>query len=329
MLHILDCTLRDGGYVNEWYFGHEIIKQIIKYLGKAHIDYIECGFLEDGIEDNTRSLFNEVSQINEVILPLYLKSYYVAMTRIHRLNIDTLKPYSGQGMKAIRVSYHKSERGDVRAYCNQIKEKGYQVFLQPIGTTSYSDLELLETIRMANDIQPEALYIVDTLGIMQYKELIRRVELVDSNLEASIKIGFHSHNNLQLSLAHAISLSESSIQRDIIVDASLYGMGRGAGNLNTELIAEYLNDYKQADYQIPELLEIIEKAIRPIRNKYIWGYDIKYFLTAKHKCHPNYGIQIGQDENKTYTEMNHLLEALPKGKRDIYHKELISQIEGR
>ena len=105
---------------------------------------------------------------------------------------------------------------------------------------SYTDEEFLDLIRRVNELEPYAFYIVDSFGMMKRKDLTRLFYLVEHNLNENIKIGFHSHNNMQLAYSNAQSLVDLHSDRELIIDASVYGMGRGAGNLNTELFVQYM-----------------------------------------------------------------------------------------
>lgn len=115
--------------------------------------------------------------------------------------------------------------------------------------------------------------------------------LVDHNLNRNISVGFHSHNNLQLSFANAQELMQLNTPRRLIVDASIYGMGRGAGNLNTELVTQYINSNLGLKYDNLEILEIIDEYIRPLSMKYNWGYDAAYYIASVAGCHPNYAYR--------------------------------------
>ena len=122
--------------------------------------------------------------------------------------------------------------------CRTVKEKGYKVFVQAMVSVAYTDEEFLELISKVNELEPYAFYIVDSFGMMKRKDLTRLFYIVEHNLKQSIWIGFHSHNNMQLAYSNAQSLVDMQTKRNIIIDSSVYGMGRGACNLNTELFVQ-------------------------------------------------------------------------------------------
>lgn len=114
-------------------------------------------------------------------------------------SINNIAKYDGKSIDGIRVTFHEDEIDEALIYGKQLMDKGYKIFIQPVGTTSYSDGSLLELIRKVNNLKPVAFYLVDTLGIMYKNDLLRMFYLLDNNLDESISLGFHSHNNLQLS----------------------------------------------------------------------------------------------------------------------------------
>ncbi len=207
-----------------------------------------------------------------------------------------------------------------------LKRKGYQMFVQPVGTTSYSDEELLGLIRDVNALQPYAFYLVDTLGILYRHDLLRLFYLIDHNLDWHIKVGFHSHNNLQLSFANAQELLRLHTKRELIIDTSVYGMGRGVGNLATELLAEYINANIEQRYQITPLLTIADQYLLSIYSEQRWGYALPYFLSAAAQCHPNYAMYLAKKETLTIAAISKVLSLLPADKKDLYHPELIDQL---
>lgn len=326
IIKILDCTLRDGGYVNNWGFGYENIKSILSRLAKANLDIIECGFLEDIEYERQCSFFSNIEQIESLLPKDRGTSQFVAMTRYGNLDINNLKFNNGSSIDGIRVTFHEHEADEAIEYCKQIKEKGYKVYVQPVGTTSYTDLRLLKIIEVVNTIKPYAFYMVDTLGIMKKNDILRMFHLIDNNLTKDIAIGFHSHNNLQLSFSNAQELIDIHSKRDIIIDSSVYGMGRGAGNLNSELIAEYLNSIKNKNYDIDFLLEIVDDLIKDIKEKYSWGYSVPYYLAATNNCHPNYAAYLMNKKTLPVKSIGEILRSIEGSKKELYDKQYISKL---
>lgn len=332
-INILDCTLRDGGYVNDFAFDNVNIFNIINHLSSASIDIVECGFLDaiqGRAEDFTR--FDRCETINQQLSQLSEKHHtlFVAMIEFGKFNIDDLPALTGScnEIKGIRLSFHKSDYLKIFEQARSIIAKGYKLYIQPISTERYSDKELLELIHRCNGLGVDSMYIVDTHGSMMRDNLRRIYYLFEHNLDKSIRLGFHSHNNLQLSYSNAIDFIEiaQSSQRDIILDASIYGMGRGAGNLNTELLADYINKRIAPCYAIDPLLEVVDEYLMAIARKHRWGYSLEHFLSASEKCHPNYASYLINRKNLSIVEIKKLLARIPEAERQEVNKALIEQI---
>lgn len=325
-IQILDCTLRDGGYINSWNFGYQTIRGIIEHLKEANLDIIECGFLRDVPYRKEASVFSAVDQIAPLISPKQEGRLYVAMIALGDIDPSRIAPRTGDSINGIRLTFHKHEWEQARVAAMDLMEKGYEVFIQPVGTTSYSDEELLHLIHEVNLLRPYAFYLVDTLGILYRKDLLRFFYLIDHNMEKGIHIGFHSHNNLQLSFANAQELLRINTKRDIILDASVYGMGRGVGNLSTELLAEYINTNIKQQYKILPLLSIADQYLMSIYADHPWGYALPYFLSAIENCHPNYASYLMQKETLNIDDIFKLLNLIPRDQRELFHPELIETL---
>lgn len=324
-LQILDCTLRDGGYINDFNFGKAGIKKIIDKLVIAGIDIIETGFLEDGEYDPDCSVYNSVEQIAELLPHDRGNSMIVAMACYGDYDIDQLSVYDGSSIDGIRVTFHINEVEEALDYCHKIQDKGYKVFVQPVGTSSYSDEQLLALIKRVNELRPYSFYLVDTLGLMHQDEVLRFYYLINHNLAKGIHMGFHSHNNLQLSFSNCQALASVGSERVISLDASVYGMGRGAGNLNTELIANYLNAHCSANYVIEPLLEIVDEHILKIKREYEWGYSVHYYLAAINGCHPNYAAYLAGKNTLSVRCISTILHMIEPEKRALFNKKLIEE----
>jgi len=208
----------------------------------------------------------------------------------------------------------------------KIKEKGYKIFIQPVGINSYSDIELINLIEKVNLIEPYAFYIVDTLGILNKKSITYLFGILDNNLKKSINIGYHSHNNLQLAFSNAQEIIDWATNRSIIIDASVFGMGRGAGNLCTELLTSYLNNNYSNRYITGCILEIIDEEILKIFSTTPWGYNTPYYLSATHRCHPNYATFLLSKQTLPAMAISKILTSIRNEKKDLYDKNYIESL---
>lgn len=326
-INLLDCTLRDGGYCNQWKFGWKNIKKIIMGLEESGAEIIECGFLNEKIRyDADCTRFPKLEQAEKCITQHKKNTKYVCMVNYGELNIDTLPVYESGMIDGIRVAFHKENVNEALELCRQIDEKGYKVYIQPMVALDYTDEEFLSLLHRANEIHPYAFYIVDSFGIMKKKELIRIYYMTEHNLDNDICIGFHSHNNTQLSYSNAQELLELRGNRDIIIDCSIFGMGRGAGNLNTELFAQYLNDNYNKNYAINPLLIIYDEILSMFYNKKSWGYSLDNYLSATYNCHPNYAAFLDEKNTLSIGDMDKIFQMLDNSKKNTFDRNYIEQL---
>lgn len=325
---ILDCTLRDGGYVNNWNFGENNIDEILKYLSNSNIEIIECGFLSSVDYDKDITLFNKVDEIKNILPKKYGNAMLVAMlvTNKEEYDCNLIEECDNNTLTGIRIAFHKYEEDKAIRYAKILMEKGYKLFLQPMGTMSYKDLELLSLIEKINQLNPFAFYIVDTLGSMNKDDLLKMFYLIDNNLNENIQLGFHSHNNLQLSFSNSIELININTARDIIIDSSVFGMGRGAGNLSTELITQYLNDIGLKKYNLNNIFDIIDNHILRIKKDFEWGYSAPYYIAATNKCHPNYAKFLMDTQKLTSKNINDILHSISDEKKYDYDENHIKNL---
>lgn len=323
---ILDCTLRDGGYINNWKFGHKNIREIIDNLVSANIDIVETGFIRN-VEDNLdSSVFSSVEAIKEYITPKKAGVLYAVMIEFHNRVEHQITPYDGSSVDIIRITFRKNEWEGAKKVVKDLMAKGYKVCIQPVGTATYDDQSLLDLLKDVNKIKPYAFYLVDTLGMMYRHDMRKFFYLIDNNLSQDICLGFHSHNNLQMSFANAQEMVRLNYQRTIIVDTSCYGMGRGVGNLTTELFTDYINNNIEQKYSIIPILNIVDKYLMPIYADQRWGYDLPYFLSATTKCHPNYAAYLMKKETLRIEKIEKLLSLIPIESRSEYNANLIETL---
>ncbi len=315
-ISILDCTLRDGAYINNGIFGDNTIKGIIENLQNANIEMIEVGWLKDDKRIDGSVYYNKVRDI-EPFLPVNKSSTYLVMIKYGMFNIDNLADYDGKSVDAIRLVFSKDNFEDALEYSKLIKKKGYKLFLQTANTQSYSDTQLIALSKKCNEVMPEAISIVDTCGSMYHKDLQRIFNLLNKNLNKDIKLGFHSHNNLQLSFALSVEFVSLGLSagRDIITDSSLCGMGRGAGDTCTELITNYLNLKYNRNYDLDLILDTIDVYMKDIMQNYKWGYDAFIGIAGQLHCHVNNVMYLREKHNISCKDLKAVLSSVPKDER--------------
>lgn len=329
-LKVLDVTLRDGGCVNDFNFGQNYIEKILAAQEASGVDIIEMGY----IDENKGSVSGRTQYINERVIPECILKHkkpdvtYVAMMDYGKFNIDNLGPKTEDGIDGIRMAFHKKNKKDIIELGRKIIDKGYKFYIQPMITLRYGDTELLELINMVNTELPDAagFYIVDSFGEMRPNDMNRILHLIDHNLIPTMTLGFHSHNNLQMSYSNAIALLQFPTNRDLMLDSSIMGMGKGAGNLNTELLLEHLNLYYGKNYKIAPLLEVIDNVINQLHSEFYWGYAPEYYLSAANQCTPSYASHFYNKHMLPIDQVGELLAMIAPEKKISFDKNYAEEI---
>jgi hypothetical protein len=333
MERILDCTLRDGGYVNNWEFSTENTQEIIKSLIKSKVEIVECGFVsqKQGKEKDSTQ-FISLNRVNDLLNSLKVDlsdTQFCVMINKGEYDLNDLPVYNPKtdNVIGIRYAFHKKDWQEALVDTKTMIEKGYKVYVQAMVTLSYSDAEILQLIEEINKCDVYAMYIVDSFGAMFGDDFRRLHYLFENNLNPGIKLGYHSHNNLQLAYSNAIDFIQTkNSDREIIIDSSIHGMGRGAGNLTTELLADFLNKKKHAEYNIVPLLETIDKYLEAIYRENYWGYSIAHFLSASFGCHPNYSSFLVNKKNLSIVDIQKILGLLDNGDKQNFKKDRIEEL---
>lgn len=326
MIKILDCTLRDGGYINDWNFKDFQIIKILNSLKTSNIDIIECGYLNDKkLKSVDTTLFKDTKSIDKFIKNIS-DSQKVVMINHGDYDVQNLPHKDKTIIDGIRLAFHKEKLDDALKEAKDIIDLGYNLYFQPMVTKNYTDLEFLSMVQKVNELMPYSFYIVDSFGSMTLDEFHKYLILADSNLAKDISLGYHSHNNMQLAFSNAVSMCSMNLKREIIIDASIYGIGRGAGNLNTELIADFLNKSYEKDYDTLPLLEIIDELLSSLMKKTPWGFSPAQFLSASYNCHPNYATYIINKNTNHIVGIKKVLEKLPSEKKSSFDKVFIEQL---
>ena len=327
-IKILDCTLRDGGFVNDWNFGIGSIKNIISRLDEAGIDIVEISFLDKRRKyDVNRSIVPDTDSLKPIFENLDIKnSMIVSMIDFGTCGIEAITEQKDSVLDGIRVIFKKKDYIEALDLCMEIKKKGYKIFVNPVSVTSYTDDDMMNLIRKINELGPYAVSIVDTYGLMHKKELLHYYDLMDKNLEKSIITGYHSHNNFQLAYANSLELMSLDSERELLIDASLYGMGKSAGNTCTELLAMYFNENYGKNYGIDQLLEAIDVDISKEYAKKYWGYSLMHFIAASNDCHPDYVAALVSKKTLSVKSINKILAKIEQPNKLTFNKELIENM---
>lgn len=323
---LLDCTLRDGAYLIDKEFGNNNIHGIIRGLVDANIDYVEIGFLQNDGFGEGKTVFSNSADAKKYIPEDKRGTLFAVLADYSRYDVSNLDECVPDSIDAVRECFFKYEINGALEACKGIKEKGYKLFVQPVDILGYNDLELIELIDRVNEIEPYCISIVDTFGSMYQEDLHRVFEIIDHNLTKTCKIGFHSHNNMQLSNALSQEFVRiSSGRREVIIDGTLNGMGRGAGNTPTELIVQYLNTHLNSKYDMDSVLDVIDNYMNNIRTRCSWGFTTPYFVAGCYGAHVN-NVQYLMKKNSIRSkDLRYILNEIGAESRKRYDYELLEK----
>lgn len=325
---ILDCTLRDGGYVNNWEFDTETVLAVRDALYKAGIWHIELGIMGKGGEPGKNTKFSTFEEIKPLLSGRQLDCHYYVMV--------TQADYAGQNMEfpvcgvdtvdAVRLAYFKPEMEAALDTAQRLKEKGYSVFLQAMATFMYGNDELSDLIERVNELKPTAFYMVDSFSTMYNEDVRAMKRFVLERLDEEISFGFHAHNNIQMAYSNAVEFVDDAAQRTLMIDGSIFGMGRGAGNVPTELLMEYMNKKMGGQFNTSAVLDVFAQRIEPIFEEYYWGYSMPYLLTASKNLNSVYGWYLNRKGITDLADINAVLSRIPEEAKYTLMRDVADQV---
>lgn len=296
---ILDCTIRDGGLVNDWDFSVEFVKDMYRGLSAAGVEYMEIGYknseklLKGGASGPWRFL-NE-SFLRDVITKK-TDTKLSALVDIGRVDENDILPREDSLLDLIRVACYIKDVDKGLELVQKFNNMGYETSLNIMALSHVMENELVEAFEEINKSPVDIVYIVDSYGSMDHKDIDYLVTKFQRLLPEK-ELGLHMHNNLQLAFANTIAGASKGVT---FLDSSVYGMGRAAGNCTTELLLSYL---KGARYDVRPVLEIIEKHMITMRQKWDWGYLIPYMIVGALDEHPRTAMaQLSSDERNNFVD---------------------------
>lgn len=325
-IFLLDCTLRDGGYINDWEFSRDIYDAVSTNLQAANVDFIELGIMGAHNTDHFKTKFRILEEVPAPQSTAGGKSLFTVMMTGTEYKKMTIPPYTaGSSVDALRFAFFKAGVNEALSQMEDLISKGYKVFAQTMATFQYSEEELSLLVREINKIKPYAFYIVDSFGTLYPEDIKRLYHLVDDVMDKDILFGIHAHNNLQMANANAITFINEASDRDVIVDGSIYGMGRGAGNAQTEVLMHYLNRNGEI-YGEDIVWRLYTDWFAELRKKYNWGYLPEQFLVSKYETNPAYVWYLSRKGITDFHQIKAVLEQIPDEKRYTLFKDEIDKL---
>ncbi len=308
---LLDCTLRDGGYVNNWRFDFNTSLSIIEGLYRAGIRWIEIGIMGLSPEIGKQTKFSEFCQIEPFLEERHEDCHYSVMVTSSMSDRFVYPDCTHNTPDIIRVAFFKPEIDKTIKLSKNLASKGYTVFLQPMATFMYSEDELKQLVDAVNYLSPFAMYMVDSFSTMYPSDVIKMRDSIVSELDENIFFGFHAHNNIQMAFANAQVFVDYDEDKPLFVDGSIFGMGRGAGNVPTELLMGYFNKHYNSSYDVSVVLELFDRHLKSIYKRYGWGYSLPYYITASRQTNSAWGWFFMDKGVDTLPELEKAIDMVP------------------
>lgn len=334
---LLDCTLRDGGYYNNWNFPESVINQYLHAMSEAGVDVVELGLrslANNGFKGACAYTTDDF--INSLSVPASLK-VGVMVNASELVNdvpleeaLQQLFPNNAaqSPVHLVRIASHIHEFGNALPAVNWLKQRGYMVGFNLMQIADRSEAEIKTLAKLASAYDIDALYFADSMGSMTPDQTAEIISWLRSGWEGAL--GIHTHDNLGLALSNTLRALDEGVTW---VDATVTGMGRGPGNARTEeLVIEVAERRKQHINMIP-LMQVLGSYFKPMQHQFGWGTNPYYYLTGKYGIHPSYVQQMQGDsrfsEEDILAVINHLREEGGKkfslkaldAARHFYHSE--------
>ena len=326
-MKILDCTLRDGGYYNNWEFSNELINEYLKVMNDLKIDFVEIGFrFLDKVRTKGPTAYSDESFLKSLKIPKNLKIGIMinAADFINDENIISLAkknfiPKQKSIISLVRIACHHYEIENIIPLINWLKKSGYKVGVNIMQIPELTFNDIKKSVLKIKKTKPNILYFADSLGSLNAKKtqhIIKKIRLFWKG-----SMGIHTHDNMGKALENSISAMKNSVEW---IDATVTGMGRGPGNTKTEYAILEFKNKKIKEDKLVNLLKLIENYFNPLKEKYKWGSNPFYYFAGLNSIHPSFVQEMlstnSFDAEDIYSNLNYLKSV--GGKK--YSKELIT-----
>lgn len=294
-IKVIDCTVRDGGLMNKWQFEDGFVRHVYQALSQAGVDYMEIGYLssEKAFDRNVYGpwRFCAEADLKRIIGKSEKKIKLSAMADIGRIEYDDIPLRQDSSLDMIRVACYVHQVDAAIALAHHCKDKGYETTINLMAVSTVGIRDLNEALEDLDKSSVPIIYLVDSFGAF-YSEDIETLAAKYIERLPEKTIGIHCHNNQQLAFANTISAIIAGVN---FLDATLYGIGRGAGNCPLELLLSFLKNPK---FRVRPLIECIEKEIFPWAKKIDWGYSIPYMISGVLNQHPRTAMALMESDRK-------------------------------
>ncbi|WP_271409657.1 aldolase catalytic domain-containing protein [Pseudomonas sp. Q1-7] len=295
-LTILDCTLRDGGYYNNWDYPTGLVRRYLEVMQRAEIDYVELG-LRAEVADSFAGpyAFTVDEWIRYVGVPEGLQVGVMCNAKdLLKGGPDSVSRLFSRAddspVKLVRIAAHFSEIELCSEVVQALSSLGYKVGFNFMQSNGRSAEELRAKARLLSGWPVEVLYFADSMGNMSSKDVAYIVAALREGWSG--ELGFHAHDNMGFALSNCMTAIELGVTW---IDATVLGMGRGAGNARIETLLLSLAESSGHEADLSSLLNLVVEEFQPLQKEYGWGPNLYYHLSAMYGVHPTYVQEMLSD----------------------------------
>lgn len=297
-IKLLDCTIRDGGLMNKHKFDTNVIKAVYAACVDGGIDYMELGYKASekifSRDDFGAWKFCKEEDIRRIVGENDTKLKLSSMADTERTDYhQDILPKEQSVLDMIRVATYIHQIPAALDIVKDASQKGYETTLNLMAISTVPEKELDEALELIAQTDVKYIYLVDSFGSLYSEQIQYLMGKYLRYANASGKqVGMHAHNNQQLAFANTI---EALILGANILDGSMAGLGRGAGNCPTESLLGFLHNPK---FRLRPVLKCIQEHIEPLRKEVGWGFDIPYMITGVMNRHPRAAIEFNESDDR-------------------------------
>ncbi|MEI6809186.1 MAG: aldolase catalytic domain-containing protein [bacterium] len=291
-IKILDCTIRDGGLINDHMFDDKLVKGVYDACAAAGVDYVEMGYKGSkkifSPSKHGKWKFCDEKDLLEIIGEKRDGIKISVMADAERTDYhEDILPKDKSVIDCIRVACYISQIPTAIDMLKDARDKGYETMLQLMAVSVVSESDLQAALAIAATSPAMGVYLVDSFGALYSEQVRYLMAMYLKAMEGTGKdVGFHAHNNRQLAFANTIEALIAGANR---LDATISGIGRGAGNCPMELLLGFLHNPK---FHLRPVLECCENIFHPLSKKMDWGYSIPYAITGQMNRHPRAAMEL-------------------------------------
>ena len=306
-IKVLDCTVRDGGLMNNWHFPDTFVKNVYDTCVQSGIDYMEIGYLSNEKSFSRKEVgawrFCDDKDVRRIVGENKTKLKLSAMADIGRIDPDDIKPKKESVLDMIRVACYVHQVDKAIFLAEHCMDKGYETTINLMAVSTVMERDLNEALEDVSRSRVPIFYLVDSFGSMYCEQ----IELLVNKYKTALPkktIGIHMHNNMQLAFSNTVT---GIIHGCNMLDATLLGIGRGAGNCPLEVLLSFLKNPK---FKLRPVYDIIQKQLIPLQKEIHWGYHIPYLITGAMNQHPRSAMKWmnGEDKDNLVGFYNHMLD---------------------